>query len=200
MELTGSPALMLQIRGPINASTFADFEDYIKQLLKKNKIYIIMNAEQLEYVSSAGIGTILYIQKELGALNGYFIIYNLSGEVSLLFNLLGFDSVLCIARTSDEAIQIMEKQIEIRKSPDFKPEAEKTLIPAAKEKEITKKDSEPALFSIKEEKEETIEFENPYIVECDACKGLIRVKRNGKYQCPHCRKEFNVLADQTIIF
>jgi anti-sigma B factor antagonist len=199
-ELTGSPILMLQVRGPINASTFSDFEDYFKQLLKRNKIYIIMNAAELEYLSSAGIGTILYIQKELVALNGYFIICNLSGEISLLFNLLSFDSVLCIAGTADEATQIMEKQIEIRKSPDFKPKIEKPITSAIKEEKIIDKDSEPAVSRSKGEQEETIEFESPYIVECDKCKGLIRVKRNGTYQCPHCRREFNVLMDQTIVF
>jgi len=192
-------ALIVDIKGVLDSSTSTDFEDYINQLLIRKKNHIIINSENLEYLSSAGIGVILYIQKKILAFKGVFILCTVSDEIQALFKLLGFDKIIRIAADKAEAIQIMDKHFKLAE------DIQKEQINAGKK--INAKtgsideDSETEI-SVMKSYDETGQklFENPIILECANCKSMIRVKKSGSYICPDCKSEFFVDSDQTIIF
>lgn len=192
-------AMIVDIKGVLDSSTSTDFEDYINQLLIRKKNHIIINSENLEYISSAGIGVILYIQKKILALKGIFILCTVSDEIQALFKLLGFDKIIRIATDKAEAIQIMDKHFKLAE------DIQKEQIYAGKkinaETGSMDEDSETELSFMKsyDETGQKI-FENPIILECANCKSMIRVKKSGSYICPDCKSEFFVDSDQTIIF
>ncbi len=204
-EIYDGNTVLIELKGPLNTVTSPDFEYYINQLIEKNKNFIILDARLMEYVSSEGIGVMLFIQKKLSSTNGFFVICNLPTEIMVLYRLLGFDRVLTIAHSPEDALHIIEKQMEMRESPqpvlssleevpvDMKHEAAREAGPPDEE-------SGQALSLPAGDSEALPEFQNPLIVECAQCRELVRVKRGGTYECPYCHTEFTVEKDQTIIF
>ena len=120
IEVLSGEAAIIEINGPLNGETSPDFETYVNSLLEKRICFILLDAGNLEFVSSEGIGVILFIQKKLSENNGFFIMYNLQDEVQLLYNILGFDKVIKIARSKIDAMETMDKQIELRESEDIR--------------------------------------------------------------------------------
>lgn len=197
-EMLDGWVTVVNIKGALNSETSSNFEEYINGLLEKKKEFIILDAQHLDYVSSNGIGLILYIQKKLSSHYGFFIILNLPDEIKTLFSLLGFDKIFTVARTMDEALQMMEKQIEVRDSGDMQPSDDMN--------DVVLTDSDLGRVEVQDKKHaipitgEHIEFTTPVIAECTECKSLIRIKKSGNYLCPDCHAEFTVDQDQTILF
>lgn len=188
-EVMGGSVAIVKIDGPLDSFTSPDFEEYIGQLLDKKASFILLDALKLDYVSSEGIGVILLIQKRIAEQNGFFIIFNLPDEVRSLYEVLGFDKVFRMARDQAEAMQIMDRQIELRErgggSGGRQPEQRGSVEPQADVDSAPTRQG-PVFF--------------PFVIECANCKSLIRIKQSGEYLCPECRAEFTVLPDQTAIF
>lgn len=187
-DMLDGKIVLVEIRGPLNGQTSTDFEQYIEQLLEKGQCFIILDTHELEHVSSAGIGVTLFIQKKIAAHNGFLVLCNLPEEIITLYRLIGFDRIFTIAESTDEALKIMDKQLQIRMSPrDTEPGS------------VVEEGDTPVMEEAASPADEAV-FENPLIVECADCKGLIRVKGSGHYLCPDCKAEFTVERDQTIVF
>lgn len=201
-EALDGKVIIVEVKGPLHGETSAAFEEYINKLLDMGKAFILLNAKNLEYISSDGIGLILYIQKKISSNNGYLVIFNNPNEITTLYTLLGFNKIFTIVNTKEDAFQIIEKQIELRDSSvptshedAFISDFSQTYEPLTLE-EIAEEESP----EVPDTSEGSIEFDTPIISECSECKSLIRIKRSGTYLCPDCHKEFTVQKDKTIIF
>src|SRR4030042_5735425 len=113
-EILDNRCAVVAIAGPLDSFTSPDFEDYVNQLLAKNILFILFDAGKMEYVSSEGIGLLLFLQRKISEANGFFVMFNLSSEIQTLYRLLGFDKVFRIAESRAEALQIMDRQREPR--------------------------------------------------------------------------------------
>jgi anti-sigma B factor antagonist len=201
-ETTKDKMVVVEVNGPLNSETSAGFEAYIDQIIGTNKLFIIIDAEKLEFVSSVGIGAFIYSQKKIISNNGFMIICNLSDEVTSLFKLLGFNKIFMVTGSKQEAFDIMEKQLEIREDniglqPDIKIDDEDLADDAVVEKKIDYPVNNDVTF---DGGYDALEFDSPIILECAECKSIIRIKRAGSYICPDCKTDFSVDQDQTIIF
>ncbi len=210
IEVLSGEAAIVEINGPLNSKTSPDFEEYINQLLDKKMIYILLDASQLEFVSSEGIGVMLYVQKKIAERNGFFILYNLIPEVSSLYEILGFDKVFNLASSKIDALQIMDGQIGLRDKGE--PGDTGIHTPSLEEDDDIKISEIPETFieerksyqnEVKTKREsgetETVAFD-PFIVECEKCKTLVRIKQSGGYLCPTCKNELTANSDQTVDF
>ncbi len=192
---------LIEIKGPLDTATSIDFEVFVNRLLEVDKKFFVIDARELEYVSSAGIGVLLHIQKRLSMIQGALSVCALPAETTALFSLLGFDRTLALAADREESLSILRRRIETPEeltaeaAQEHSPESEETPHGGSAGEETAAHALEPA-----GETPESIVFEFPLVVECAQCRGLIRVKRNGVFQCPHCHTEFTVERDQTIIF
>lgn len=196
-----SKVIVVEIKGVLNSETSTDFEDYINQLLIKRKVFIILNMKNLDQISSAGIGVILYIQKKITAAKGYFIICSVSEEITALYEILGFDKLIKITQSKDEALNIMKNQLTLIESEL----PEKPASTESHKDSILSADLEEKQFSVESVNAQSVldegkTFEHPIILECAECKSMIRVKKSGNYICPDCKKEFLVEQDQTVVF
>ena len=200
-EELGGKIIIVELKGALNSETSADFEEYINQLLQKKKLFLIINAEGLKYISSAGFGVFLYIQKKLMAAKGFFIVCSISEEIYSLYKLLGFDKIITIAGNKDEALNIIKKQMSLIESEMSGKSAlnEKPSYSAPADSRAEKPASRGGLSEISSDASDRT-FANPIILECAECKGMIRVKKSGHYICPDCKAEFSVEPDQTVIF
>ncbi len=203
-EAIDDKIVVIEINGALNSETSAGFEEYIDQLLESKKTFIIIDADNLEYVSSVGIGAILYTQKKIMANNGFIIICNLSDEIISLYELLGFDKVFELTDSKEEALQIMEKQLELRSDTLNDQPEEVPVLGEDIDNSFMKEGpdiDEPIGYDVHiEGDDEESDFESPIIMECPECKCMIRIKNIGSYICPDCNAEFSVDEDQTIKF
>ncbi len=220
MEVLGGEAAIIEIDGPLNGKTSPGFEEYIDRLLGKKLVYILLDASKLEFVSSEGIGVMLHVQKKIKKSNGYFILYNLSSEVSSLYEILGFNRVFRIAAGRIDAMQIMDRQ---REKGEFGAEGEEDsgsfAVSLEEDEDITVSEFQGSFFDEEESFPKEIQSKqrreqktggkreeprpaafDPFIVECKNCKTLIRIKQSGDYLCPTCKTELTVNSDQTVDF
>jgi anti-sigma B factor antagonist len=197
-EILEKRAAVVEIDGPLDSYTSPDFEDYINQLLNKNILFILFDGGKMDYVSSEGIGLFLFLQRKISEANGFFVMFNVSNEAMTLYRLLGFDKVFRIAESRADALQIIDRQMEMRdKGLAGEPEpgpAENIMAAVgitAQPIEMTAPPAEPAG---KEKPVKRPEAESQStVVACTTCKSLIRVYHDGNYLCPHCNTEITVM-------
>lgn len=114
MEILDGKGVVVSLEGSLNGETSPDFEGYINNLLSRDTRYILFDAGDLASVSSAGFGVLIFMQKKVSSHDGYVIIFNLNQQLATLFRILGFDRVLNMATSRIEAMETMDRQIEMR--------------------------------------------------------------------------------------
>ncbi|MCL1833227.1 MAG: hypothetical protein FWG49_01870, partial [Leptospirales bacterium] len=126
-----------------------------------------------------------------------------NNEISSLFRLLGFDKVLTIASDRADALQILDKHIELFYSKeldnndfDFIEQKDKEDKPAQLNVKLEK--PKPVVPVVKEENEIN-SFKN-FVIECIKCNSLIRINDFGDHLCPFCSAEFTVTDEKKAVF
>ena len=216
--------VVVNVEGPLDSETSPDFEDYISQLLNNGYRFIILDAENLQWLSSEGIGVTVLIQKRIAELNGAFVVFNLSQEIISLYRILGFDKIIHIADNKSQALDIIQKQIDMRADepagnvspvdefsldlPDREDLAGNPDFASFDERvdENPGQDKHPENDSTAGDDDIFIPASgvevvfDPFVIECAKCASLIRIRKTGEYMCPSCKTEFTVMEDQTVIF
>ena len=83
----------LHLSGFLDAHTVPVFEDAIQNLVKENIFNIIVNMQNLDYISSAGLGVFMGFIEEIREKGGDIKLSNLSTKVFKVFDLLGFPAL-----------------------------------------------------------------------------------------------------------
>jgi len=159
-------AAVIELDGPLNSSTSRDFEDYVGSVVGKYSI-IVLDASGMDYISSEGIGMIFLLNRRIRERGGSLSVSGSSGEVLSLFSMLGFDSIIDLSPDPEEAIA------RIKAAPAVKSRQTAAASPAA---------AEPSAVAA----DETGKTADSFIIECQGCKSLIRIKGDGDYICPEC--------------
>lgn len=207
-EIGESSSAIIEIDGPLNSDTTPDFDDYITNLVENNIIYLLLDMLNLKFISSEGIGAVLMIQKNISDKNGLAVFFNLNYETASLFKLLGFDKVFTIAEDRADALNILDRHMEL-----FPPGTPSRDFSRINDKEnsffddVSEKSEpgipEPETFDIPEsfdlEEDYKPSFE-PFVIECVKCSSLIRIKESGDQLCPFCNTEFTVDDEKKAVF
>lgn len=195
-ELGNEKTALLEIEGPLNSETSADFEDYISKLLNNGIIYLIIDSQNIDFISSEGIGVVIYIQKKISALNGIAVYFSLSNEILMLFKMLGFDKVLSIASGRAEALQTAEKKIELGL----------TLTPGqaaqAGRSDATNRSQAGEAAAVPRETVQGASGDEiePFVIKCIKCSSLVRISIKGENLCPYCNAAFTVSDSGNAVF
>jgi anti-sigma B factor antagonist len=88
--------------GEVDASSSIHLDESISDATSKYK-KIIVNCEQLEYISSAGLGVFMSYINDLEESGIKLVIYGLSDKVRHVFQILGLDQLLKITDSEAEA-------------------------------------------------------------------------------------------------
>ena len=208
VELMDGRAAMVEIEGPLDSRSAPEFEEYIRRLLERSILFIIFNAGKMEYASSEGIGLLLYLQSRIAEGNGFFVLFGLSPEIAALFSRLGFDRVFRIANDRAEAVEIMDRQMEMRDRPEPAEPVAPVAIPVAAEEtpvrveEPVPNEAEPSRPSGGPEAGPPPATALPSVppaktgasrlAACESCGAELRIRGAGSYLCPHCDAFFTV--------
>lgn len=107
MKITASKQnniTILSLLGRMDATTVNEFEKACQAQFKNNINNIIINLAELEYISSAGLRGILLMQKTCLAAKGTLAFCSMQTMVAEVFRISGFNAILPVHNTLDEAI------------------------------------------------------------------------------------------------
>ena len=95
---------VINLKGYLDAHTAPTLENNFTQLIESNKYKIVVNFEDLAYISSAGLGVFMAYVEGIRDNNGDIKLTNMSDKVFNIFDLLGFPLLYEIYKDEDEAI------------------------------------------------------------------------------------------------
>jgi anti-sigma B factor antagonist len=96
---------VLQAKGYLDAHTAPEFENALSTLLQENRYKIVVSLEDLQYISSAGLGVFMGFIEEVRQHKGDIKITQVSPRVFKVFDLLGFPSLYEFYESTDEAVE-----------------------------------------------------------------------------------------------
>ena len=96
---------IVQIEGELNTLTSPDAEAQLTQLIDAGARKIVVNFEQLDYISSAGLYILLATAKQLQVSGGELRICSLNDLVREVFEMSGFDSIVSVSKNQAKALK-----------------------------------------------------------------------------------------------
>ena len=106
MELTAARragVLSLGVQGRVDGDSVACFEHAIEAAIEAEDRAVVLDLGALDYLSSAGLRTILLIAKTLWQQDGYFALCSVSEHVHEVFEISGFDKIIAIHSSPEPA-------------------------------------------------------------------------------------------------
>ena len=95
---------VLSFTGNLDTNTSPDAESEINQLIDGGAQKLLINFEDLNYISSAGLRILLATAKKLKASNGDLKICGLNATVQEVFDISGFGVILSVSASESEAL------------------------------------------------------------------------------------------------
>ena len=101
--------LIIKSEGRLDIATATEFEKKCTALLEQGHLKLVLDFSALEYISSAGLRSILAVAKKLKSRGGTISLCCLTGLVQEVFALSGFDTILPVYASVAEALAGGEK-------------------------------------------------------------------------------------------
>jgi anti-sigma B factor antagonist len=95
---------VIEAKGFIDTTTAPELEKKLEEQLALNKYKIIVNLENIDYVSSAGWGVFVSEIREIRENSGDLVLVNMSPDVYDVYELMEFSSILKSYDSVDEAV------------------------------------------------------------------------------------------------
>ncbi len=98
-------AIVIKVTGRMDAVTAPEFENACSPHVEAREKLLVADLSNLEYISSAGLRSILSTAKKMKANSGEIRFCNLNGMVQEVFSISGFSSMFTICETLEEALK-----------------------------------------------------------------------------------------------
>jgi anti-sigma B factor antagonist len=95
---------VIYLNGYLDAHTAPQLENNFSELIDKSKYNIVVNFEDLNYISSAGLGVFMAYIEKIRENDGDIKLSAMSDKVYNIFDLLGFPLLYEIFKSEDEAV------------------------------------------------------------------------------------------------
>ncbi len=96
---------VIRIDGHLDTQTSPDAQAQLTQLIDQGATKLVVNFETLEYISSAGLGVLLAVAKQLKGNSGELRVCGLHEVVQEVFDISGFTTILTVTKTEPEALE-----------------------------------------------------------------------------------------------
>lgn len=97
--------LIVAVSGRLDTVTCSDFEKSCLELVEEGSKALIIDFSGLEYISSAGLRSILVVGKKLKSSGRVLSLCGLSGLVQEVFSMSGFDNFFPVYATVEDAVR-----------------------------------------------------------------------------------------------
>lgn len=99
--------MVLAIKGRVDSNTSPVFEQKILELIRSGEARFVLNFEELDYISSAGLRVLLKAVKDLKKSNGALHLCCVKDYIKEVFVMSGFDAFLPIHANIDESLKAL---------------------------------------------------------------------------------------------
>ncbi len=96
---------IFKLTGRLDSKTSPEFEKKIVRVIEDGSNQIIVDFEELEYLSSAGLRVLLKATKSLKQIEGRIVLCSMADYVREVFEISGFDTFLPIVPKRDDALK-----------------------------------------------------------------------------------------------
>ena len=96
---------IISLEGKMDAISAPEFEDQMGEWLEQGETSFIINLGEVNYMSSAGLRSILIVAKKLKKQDGKLIFVNLREEVQKIFRISGFSSMIPTYESLEAALE-----------------------------------------------------------------------------------------------
>lgn len=103
-EIKNDGIITFELKGRLDSNTSNDFEERLLSSIQGGESKIILDFENLEYISSAGLRVLLKAARELKGGDGKLMLCSLKDYIREVFDLSGFVSFLPIYETKGECV------------------------------------------------------------------------------------------------
>ncbi len=101
---------MLSVKGELDAHTASELEAAIQKCKDDHSYRIVVEATDLQYISSAGLGVFMAFIEEIRHHGGDIKIASLQPKVFNVFDLLGFPMLFDIVDSEDAAVALFQQE------------------------------------------------------------------------------------------
>jgi anti-anti-sigma factor len=98
-------AVIGAVNGRMDAVTAPDFDVWISDRVNAAELFLILDLSGLEYVSSAGLRSLLAAAKQIKVSQGDLVLCGLSGTVEEVFRISGFINIFRVFSSVDQALK-----------------------------------------------------------------------------------------------
>ncbi|MEM9671308.1 MAG: STAS domain-containing protein [Cyclobacteriaceae bacterium] len=94
---------LITINGEVDASSSIYLDEALEKAVNADVTKILVDCQNLNYISSAGLGVFMSYIQELEAKNKKMVLYHMSAKVYKVFEILGLHQLLTIVETEEQA-------------------------------------------------------------------------------------------------
>lgn len=95
---------VLHLDGALDAGSFNRLESALQMLVAKDRHRVILDCENLVYISSVNLGALINFARNASSHGGRLVLAAVSPQIRKIIDLLGFDTMLDIYPDLDRAI------------------------------------------------------------------------------------------------
>ncbi len=101
----------VQLQGSIDTETSADLEEELKEIIDEKTKAVILDMGGVNYLSSAGIGVVIWAKKALQEKNATFAMINLQPQIKKVFDIMKILPMVNIFDDMPEADKYIDQVI-----------------------------------------------------------------------------------------
>lgn len=96
--------VVVSLQGRLDGNTSASLESAFAKLVEQGKGKFVFNLQGLDYVSSAGLRSLLSAAKMVKVIQGKLALAHMNEQVKEVFDMSGFSSIFKLYETENEAV------------------------------------------------------------------------------------------------
>ena len=104
-EERSGDVVIISIDDHLDTAAAPALEEKLTELIERGDTRLIIDCTGLQYVNSAGLKVFLLTAKRIDALAGQFILASLGPSVLTIFRTIGFDKIMKIVATREDALR-----------------------------------------------------------------------------------------------
>lgn len=102
IDISRGDVVRMTLKGRMDAVSSPDFDRALDELMSQGQRQFLLDLSDLEYISSAGLQSLLAAAKRLEQIEGVITLSNLNGAVLEVFQISGFDTLFPILDSRPE--------------------------------------------------------------------------------------------------
>ena len=99
--------ILVSVIGRMDAVSSPEFEKELGKLIDESNVNFVINLQDLTYISSSGLRSVLITAKKLKGRNGRILLASLQTVVKEIFEISGFSAIIPIYESVEEAIEAL---------------------------------------------------------------------------------------------